>query len=182
MDMRNYDYDFDIEVKSTNYGVWTFFKFNNAINIDFGAQVIYMGGPAAATGARRYDSQSLWQQANTFWNYSISSGLDNPTTALSVRNNWRVIYRMRALSENQFIMIATSDFYNWTDQWSGNHCYDGAFCNWMKFRMNSNGAGANDATRWAPFNFRIRVGDGSGSDTISSSSNLTITQVKRQYN
>lgn len=82
---------------------------------------------------------------------------------------------MRALSQNEFIMIATSDFYNWTDQWSGDQCYDGAFCNWMKFRVTT----ANDATRWAPSNFRLRIGDSSGTDTIASTSNITITQVKK---
>jgi hypothetical protein len=80
-------------------------------------------------------------------------------------------------------MGATSDFYKWTDLWSvTDEPYDVAFCNWMKFRMNSGTAGANNATRWAPSNFQIRIGDGSGGETISSSSNLTITQVKKQYN
>jgi hypothetical protein len=179
MDMRNYDYDFDIEVKSTSYYIWTYFKFNNATTIDFGCQVTYMGGPATATGQRRYDTQSAWQQTGTTWNYSVQSGKNNTTTASSIRNNWRIIYRMRALSQNEFIMIATSDFYNWTDNWSGDQCYDGAYCNWMKFRVNSSSAGANDATRWAPSNFQIRIGDGSGTDTIASTSNLTITQVKK---
>jgi hypothetical protein len=182
MDMRNYDYDFDIEVKNTNYFVWTYFKFNNATTIDFGCQVIYMGGPANATGARRYDSQA-GQQNSGYWNYSVSSGKNNTISASSNRNNWRIIYRMRALSQNEFIMVATSEFYNYTDLWtSTDQPYDGAYCNWMKFRMNSSTAGANNATRWAPSNFQIRIGDGSGSETISSSSNLTITQVKRQYN
>ena len=114
-----------------------------------------------------------------FYNYSVSSGKNNATTASSVRSNWRIIYRMRALSQNEFILIAVTDFYNWTDLWTGDQCYDGAFCNWMKFRMNSSTAGANDATRWAPSNFQIRIGDGSGTDTISSTSNLTITQIKK---
>ena len=183
MDMRNYEYDLDIEVKSTNYFVWTYFKFNNATTIDFGCQVTYMGGQRVdgndTTARRYYDSRSIWQMTGGFYNYSVSSGKNNATTASSVRSNWRIIYRMRALSQNEFILIAVTDFYNWTDLWTGDQCYDGAFCNWMKFRMNSSTAGANDATRWAPSNFQIRIGDGSGTDTISSTSNLTITQIKK---
>ena len=96
-----------------------------------------------------------------------------PSHTLSLDNEHHI------LSQNEFILIAVTDFYNWTDLWSGDQCYDGAFCNWMKFRMTSSTAGANDATRWAPSNFQIRIGDGSGTDTISSTSNLTMTQIKK---
>jgi hypothetical protein len=180
MDLRNYDYDFDIEVKNINYYTWTYFKFNNATSIDFGCQVTYMGGNRTSfddTTARRfYDSRSVWQMVPGINNYSVSSGTNNTNS----RSNYRIIYRMRALSQNEMLMIATSDFYNYTDAWGAEQIYNGAFCNWMKFRVNSNGVAANDATRWAPSNFQIRIGE-NGTETISSTSNITITQVKKHY-
>jgi len=150
MDMRNYDYIFDIKYEGIYNYVWTYWKFNYSDYPNTAASIVYYPNTGNSTGGERIDVAN-WNQTSNYWNYTVSSGYHPSGTQHIIMS-----YRFHALWNDMWIVYSVIEapmMYRenyWQGYWQP---YGGAYARWMIFSI-----GGNTST-WAPYVMMIRGGN-----------------------
>lgn len=162
MDMRNYDYEFDIEYENITNNTWTYWKFNDSDYPNTAASIVYYPNAANSTGGERIDVN--WNASSNFYNYTVSSGFHSSGT-----QNVIMTYRFHAIANDTWIIYSVNEApimykVNFT---SGNpQPYGGAYVRWMIFQIGGN------TSKWAPYVMMIRSSE-------QFNYQISIRQVKR---
>jgi len=166
LDMRNYDYEFDIHYEGINNYVWTYWKFNYSDYPNTASSTVYYPNTGNSTGGERIDVAN-WNQTSNYWNYTVSSG------AHAYGNHDIVMtYRFHALSYDTWIIYSTIEapMMFRRDSWQGYwQPWGGAYVRWMIFNVGGN------TGNWAPYVMMIRGGNYQNYHNYQ----ISIRQVKR---
>lgn len=166
MDMRTYDYEFDVHLFNFPNNLWTYWKFNYSDYPNTAAQMVYLPNSGNSTGGERIDSAN-WNSTSNYWNYTVSTAYSpGPGQEVIIR------YRLHAIASDMWIMYCISEggMYYRPNYWGGwSQPYGGSYARWMVFQI-----GGNNSS-WAPYNFMIRGGNYEYYFNYS----LSIRQVKR---
>jgi hypothetical protein len=166
MDMRNYDYEFDIHYEGINNYVWTYWKFNYSDYPNTAASMVYYPSSPNSTGGERIDVAN-WNAWSNYWNYTVSSGTHAYNSQDIV-----MTYRFHALSSDTWIMYCTTEAPMMFTRGSfGGYWqpYGGAYARWMIFNVGGN------TGSWAPYVMMIRGGNYQNYHNFQ----ISINQVKR---
>lgn len=165
MNMREYDYEFDVHYRDFYPNLWTYWKFNYTDYPNTSSSLVYYPNTGNSTGGERIDVAN-WNQNSNYWNYTVATG-SSPAYWQDVIVN----YRMHALSQDTFIiyMVNESAMY-FSPNYRGHQPYGGAYARWMIFNL-----GGNNGTTWAPYVMMIRGGNYDYGIYVS----MSIRQVKR---
>lgn len=166
LDMRNYDYEFDIHYEGINNYVWTYWKFNYTDYPNTASSIVYYPNTGNSTGGERIDVAN-WNSWSNYWNYTVSSGYHAFNSQDIV-----MTYRFHALSSDTWIIYSATEapmmftrgsFGGW---WQP---YGGAYARWMIFQVGGN------TGSWAPYVMMIRGGNYQNYHNYQ----ISIRQVKR---
>lgn len=164
MNMREYDYEFDVHYQNFYPNVWTYWKFNYTDYPNTSSSMVYYPNTGNSTGGERIDVAN-WNQNSNYWNYTVATG-SSPAYWQDVIVN----YRMHAISSDTFIIyMANESAMYFSPYYRGHQPYGGAYARWMVFNLGGNNSG------WAPYVMMIRGGNYEYSIYMS----MSIRQVKR---
>ncbi len=166
LDMRNYDYEFDIHYENIGNYIWTYWKFNYSDYPNTASSTVYYPNTGNSTGGERIDVAN-WNQTSNYWNYTVSSGFH------SFGNQDIVMtYRFHALSQDTWIIYSAIEapMMFRRDSWQGWwQPHGGAYVRWMIFQIGGN------TSLWAPYVMMIRGGNYQNYHNYQ----ISIRQVKR---
>lgn len=164
MNMREYDYEFDVHYHNFYPNLWTYWKFNYTDYPNTSSSMVYYPNTGNSTGGERIDVAN-WNQSSNYWNYTVATG-SSPAYWQDVIVN----YRMHAISSDTFIIyMANESAMYFSPYYRGHQPYGGAYARWMVFNLGGNNSG------WAPYVMMIRGGNYDYSIYMS----MSIRQVKR---
>jgi hypothetical protein len=166
MDMRNYDYEFDIHYEGIYNYVWTYWKFNYSDYPNTSTSTVYYPNTGNSTGGERIDVVN-WNQTSNYWNYTVSSGY-HPYGDHDIV----MTYRFHALSSDTWIIYSVNEapMMFRANSWQGyTQPYGGAYIRWMIFNVGGN------TSSWAPYVMMIR----GGNYQYNHNYQIAIRQVKR---
>ena len=164
MNMREYDYEFDVHYYNFYPNLWTYWKFNYTDYPNTSSSMVYYPNTGNSTGGERIDVAN-WNQNSNYWNYTVATG-SSPAYWQDVIVN----YRMHAISSDTFIIyMANESAMYFSPYYRGHQPYGGAYARWMVFNLGGNNSG------WAPYVMMIRGGNYEYSIYMS----MSIRQVKR---
>ena len=166
MNMREYDYEFDVHYQSAPQYIWTYWKFNYTDYPNTSSGMMYYPNTGNSTGGERIDVANFNSYSN-YWNYTVGTGY-HP----SGRHDAIVTYRMHALSSDTFIIYSINEgaIYfqpGWYGGWT--QPYGASYARFMIFNLGGNNS------NWAPYVMMVRGGNYEHSFYIS----MSIRQVKR---
>jgi hypothetical protein len=161
MNMREYDYEFDVHYQNFHPNLWTYWKFNYTDYPNTASNIVYLPGGAGGTESLNFTNSSY----SNYWNYTVATGSSNAY--------WQdviVSYRMHALSSDTFIIYSINEAPMYFARgYFGPQPSGGTYARWMIFNIGGNNSG------WAPYVMLIRGGNYEYSIYIS----MSIRQVKR---
>ena len=168
MDMRNYDYEFDVEYTYLPNSVWTYWKFNYS---DYPNTASELNFTPYGSNSWNRSSESVdvysYNQTSNYWNYTVYAGYHGSGSQRMI-----FTYRFHAISSDTWIMyLVNNGIVSFRENyWNGWAQPSGAsYARWMIFQI-----GGNTST-WAPYVMMIRGGNYSNYNNFQ----LTIRQVKR---
>lgn len=161
MNMREYDYEFDVHYQNFHPNIWTYWKFNYTDYPNTASNIVYLPGGGGGTESINFTNSST----SNYWNYTVATGSSNAY--------WQdviVSYRMHALSSDTFIIYSINEAPMYFARgYFGPQPSGGTYARWMIFNVDGNNSG------WAPYVMMIRGGNYDYSIYIS----MSIRQVKR---
>ena len=161
MNMREYDYEFDVHYQNFYPNLWTYWKFNYTDYPNTASNIVYLPGGGGGTESLNFTNSST----SNYWNYTVATGSSNVY--------WQdviVSYRMHALSSDTFIIYSINEAPMYFARgYYGPQPSGGTYARWMIFNMSGNNS------NWAPYVMMIRGGNYDYSIYIS----MSIRQVKR---
>ncbi len=168
MDMRNYDYEFDIEYMYLPNSVWTYWKFNYSDYPNTASELNFT--PYGSNSWNRSSESSdvySYNQTSNYWNYTVYAGYHGSGSQRMI-----FTYRFHAIASDMWIMyLVNNGVVSFRENyWNGWAQPSGAsYARWMIFQI-----GGNTST-WAPYVMMIRGGNYSNYNNFQ----LSIRQVKR---
>jgi len=168
MDMRNYDYEFDVEYMYLPNSVWTYWKFNYSDYPNTASELNFTpyGWSSWNRSNESVDVYS-YNQTSNYWNYTVYAGYHGSGSQRMI-----FTYRFHAITSDMWIMYMVNDgivsfreyyWQGWT-QPSG-----ASYARWMIVQIGGN------TSSWAPYVMMIRGGNYQYYNNFQ----LSIRQVKR---
>lgn len=168
MDMRNYDYEFDVEYLYTPNSIWTYWKFNYSDYPNTASELVFTPyGSNSWNGSSSSTDVYSYNQTSNYWNYTVYSGYHGSGSQRMI-----MTYRFHAIASDMWIMYSVNDgiMQFRENYWGGWAQPSGtAYARWMIVQI-----GGNTST-WAPYVMMIRGGNYANYNNFY----LSIRQVKR---